>query len=187
MPKASDIVFFAVVLALLGATAAAIVHGTNSNGSTDPSVEYAIETGEYFSDKSGKQSAPKNVPPGLGDHPETATTAATSSCKTAYVTRSWKNQLGTTIFTFTQTKTWCWSGGNVTSWNAKVSGRSISGGWRYLGLSSSTSNYYAWQSGRPKSGHVTYRQGKFTNKALSSYVGITIYSHSDGSWNYATT
>ena len=110
--------------------------------------------------------------------------AATSTCKTVYAVRYGKNQLGATIFSLTQTKTFCWGGGIITSQSVKTSATG-STNWKYCCLNSQSGNFYAWKTD-PKSGHWSYRQGQFKNGTLSSTGAVTIYVHADGTWSYST-
>ena len=133
----------------------------------------------------GNDIAAFELPAGPTAAPVTAA-ASGAACKTVYVVRYLKSSLGSNIASFTQTKTFCYGGGVITSTTVKVSGKGISSGWRYCCVSGSSASFYAWKVGQPKSGHWSYRQGKFTNGALSAFAAITIYSHADGSWSYTT-
>lgn len=123
---------------------------------------------------------------------ETASAALFSGCKTVDIARTGKDIFGLTVYRFHQVKTWCWTWPRVTSTNVYTYVSNVDPNMDYSGIVSATGGYYVWCCGNGKSGHFSFRQGKFRNCILwfpcsrTEYPWVKIWAHGDGSYVSAT-
>lgn len=131
---------------------------------------------------------------GAGAQEAEATLETTSAggCRTVDVARVGRDIFGFVVYKFHQVKHWCWDFPRVTSVSVWTYVSDVDPNMDYLGIVGSKSTFYTWCCGSPRSGHYSFRQGKFKNCVLwfpctrTEYPYVKIWARGDGSYSWAT-
>ena len=123
-----------------------------------------------------------------------STVAATSAggCRTVDIAKVGRDIFGFVVYKFHQVKRWCWDFPRVTSVSVSTYVSDVDPNMDYLGIVGSKSTFYRWCCGSSRSGHYSFRQGKFKNCVLwfpctrTEYPYVKIWSRADGSYSWAT-
>jgi hypothetical protein len=119
-------------------------------------------------------------------------TISTYYCRTVSVARVHRTFLGFVAFKFWQRKRWCWSYPRILSRQVSTYVTDVDPNYQYVGVVSSWGAWYIWCCGTQYSGHISFRQARFTNCVLrigcvgEYYPWVRINSRADGSYVYAT-
>lgn len=119
-------------------------------------------------------------------------TISTYYCRTVSVARVHRTFLGFVAFKFWQRKRWCWSYPRILSREVSTYVTDVDPNYQYVGVVSSWGAWYIWCCGTQYSGHISFRQARFTNCVLrigcvgEYYPWVRINSRADGSYVYAT-
>jgi hypothetical protein len=115
-------------------------------------------------------------------------------CRTLYVARVMRDWIMPwhVVAKYWQKKRWCWKYPRVFNVTIATFVTDVDKNMQYKGTVSAWSDWYAWCCGRTDSGHVSHRQGKFSNCLLrigcvgEAYPWVRIRAHGDGSYSYRT-
>lgn len=121
-------------------------------------------------------------------------TTSASGCRRVTVNNYARNLLGSVAYNYQTYMEWCWTRSTYYTGNVLSGFRLLQVGsqqyWR--GQVNYDQHFYSWVSGRPRSGAISYRQGRFENCVLkygcisNTYPGNTIRGHSNGTWTWST-
>jgi hypothetical protein len=95
-------------------------------------------------------------------HAEGTAAQSAAGCRTVDVARIGRSALGFVVYKFHQVKRWCWSYPRVTSVRTSTYVSNVDPNWDYRGVIASRGFFYRWCCGDGRSGHYTFRQGRFT-------------------------
>ena len=115
-----------------------------------------------------------------------------SGCRTVDVARVGRDIFGFVVYKFHQVKRWCWTFPRITSQSVSTYVSDVDANMDYLGLVASSASYYTWCCGSGRSGHWSFRQGKFKNCVWwlpctrTEYPWVRIYAHTGGTYYWKT-
>lgn len=95
------------------------------------------------------------------------------------------------VYRFHVVKSWCWRYPRVTSASAYAYVSDVDPNMEFRGVVASSGHYYTWCCGNGRSGHVSFRQGRFDNCIMwlpctrREYPWVRLYVHGNGSYSYA--
>jgi hypothetical protein len=89
-----------------------------------------------------------------------------SGCRNVDVARVGRDIFNFVVYRFHQFKRWCWNSPRITYRYVSTYVSDVDPNMDYKGVVASTGNYYTWCCGTTRSGHVSYRQGRFDNCIL---------------------
>jgi hypothetical protein len=89
-----------------------------------------------------------------------------SGCRNVDVARVGRDIFGFVVYKFHQVKRWCWSSPRITYRYVSTYVSDVDPNMDYKGVVAETGNYYIWCCGNSRSGHFSYRQGRFDNCVL---------------------
>jgi len=121
---------------------------------------------------------------------EVALSAA--GCRTVDIAKVSRDLFGFVVYRFHQIKRWCWDFPRVTSVSTSTYVSDVDPNMDYQGIVGSKSSFYTWCCESPRSGHYSFRQGKFKNCVLwfpctrTEYPWVKIRARGDGSYSWAT-
>jgi hypothetical protein len=117
---------------------------------------------------------------------------ALMGCRTVDIAKTGRDIFRFVVYRFHQVKRWCWERPRITYRYVSTYVSDVDPNMEYEGVVGANGYYYLWCCGRAKSGHYSYRQGKFSNCILwfpctrTEYPWVKIWAHGDGSYSYAT-
>ncbi len=118
--------------------------------------------------------------------------AAASGCRTVDVARVGRDIFGFVVYKFHQRKRWCWDYPEITSRYVSTYVTDVDPNMEYRGVVGANGYFYTWCCSNGRSGHYSFRQGKFENCVLwfpcmrTEYPWVRIRSRGDGSYAYRT-
>ncbi|MGH3030500.1 MAG: hypothetical protein ACRDNE_06985 [Gaiellaceae bacterium] len=125
-------------------------------------------------------------------HAEGAAAQSAAGCRTVDVARIGRSALGFVVYKFHQVKRWCWSYPRVTSVRTSTYVSNVDPNWDYRGVIASNGSFYRWCCRDGRSGHYTFRQGRFDNCIpwigciRREYPWVKIWVRANGTWSYDT-
>ena len=130
--------------------------------------------------------------PAIEIHAEGAAAQSAAGCRSVDVARIGRSALGFVVYKFHQVKRWCWSYPRVTSVRTSTYVSNVDPNWDYRGVIASRGFFYRWCCGDGRSGHYTFRQGRFDNCIpwigciRREYPWVKIWVRANGTWSYDT-
>ncbi|HEX2045574.1 MAG TPA: hypothetical protein VHF23_08110 [Gaiellaceae bacterium] len=115
-----------------------------------------------------------------------------AGCRGVDVARIGRSALGFVVYKFHVVKRWCWAFPRVTSVTTYAYASDIDPNWDYKGVIAANGYFYRWCCGDGRSGHYSFRQGKFENCVFTlgcirrEYPWVKIWVRADGGYSYAT-
>lgn len=122
-------------------------------------------------------------------------TSSASGCRKVTVNNEKETTLGWTAYWFHTWTQWCWnrSAKTISSVSTSWYISDVDQNFYWRGIVQTTTGFYSWKSGAPKSGYSHYRQGRFENCVLkygcigNYYPANVLKSHSDGTYTWTTS
>jgi hypothetical protein len=120
-----------------------------------------------------------------------ATTSA-AGCRTVDIPKVGYDIFGFVVYKFHQVKRWCWSYPRITSVRTSTYVSNVDPNWDYRGVIASRGFFYRSCCGDGRSGHYTFRQGRFDNCIpwigciRREYPWVKIWVRGNGTWSYDT-
>jgi hypothetical protein len=117
---------------------------------------------------------------------------ASAGCRSVDVARIGRSALGFVVYKFHQVKRWCWSYPRVTSVKTSTYVSNVDPNWDYKGVIASSGSFFRWCCGDARSGHRTFRQGRFDNCIpwigciRREYPWVRIWVRGNGTYSYDT-
>ncbi len=122
--------------------------------------------GEEQKSKDAVRVETEQIGPTAAPQGENARSAAAGNCKTIGGRVSYFNSSDQLLAYFQSVQRWCWNYSAVTYASppevvGRVTQAGLARGWKYRGVVEQSDYFFEYQ-GRPKGGHNTTRQGRFT-------------------------
>ena len=120
------------------------------------------------------------------------TATSREGCRTVDVSRVGRDIFGFVVYRFHQRKRWCWDYPRIISRAVTVYVTDVDPNMDYHGVTGAIGYFYRWCCSRIRSGHYSFRQGKFRNCILwfpctrTEYPWVKIWVRANGSWSYDT-
>jgi hypothetical protein len=115
-----------------------------------------------------------------------------AGCREVDVYRYGEDIFGFEVYRFHQVKRWCWSYPRITSVAVSTYVSHVDPNMVYGGVVGATGRYYTWCCSNGRSGHYSFRQGKFQNCFIwiactrTEYPWVKIWAHANGTFSWRT-
>jgi hypothetical protein len=117
--------------------------------------------------------------------------SSVTGCRKVDIAKTVKDIFGFVVYRFHHVKRWCWDFPRITSVTVSTYVSDVDPNMEYDGIVSAAGWYYEWCCRKGKSGHYSFRQGKFKNCILwfpctrVEYPWVKIWAHADGTYVWA--